>query len=132
MAVCRIPGMSIASMARNRGINYNILHRWLRELLDSAQPRIRSAVDVTPPGFIELPKPVAFPAPSPSTTEGCEGFFRRLKIEMFYSCDWLHTTIDDFVACLDAYIRWYNEARINILLGARSPIEHRRSLGIAV
>lgn len=62
----------------------------------------------------------------------CEGFFGRLKIEMFYSRDWLHTTIDDFVACLDAYIRWYNEARIKISLGARSPIEHRRSLGIAV
>jgi transposase InsO family protein/transposase-like protein len=62
----------------------------------------------------------------------CEGFFGRLKIEMFYSRDWLHTTIDDFVACLDAYIRWYNEARIKVSLGARSPIEHRRSLGIAV
>lgn len=62
----------------------------------------------------------------------CEGFFGRLKIEMFYYRDWLHTTIDDFVAYLVAYIRWYNEARIKISLGARSPIEHRRSLGITV
>lgn len=61
-----------------------------------------------------------------------EGFFGRLKIEMFYSRDWLHTTIDEFVACLGAYIRWYNEARIKVSLGARSPIDHRRSLGIAV
>ena len=71
IAACRISGMSLASVARNHGINHNILHRWLRELPDSAQPRIHSAVDVTPPGFIELPLPVALPAPSPPTTQGC-------------------------------------------------------------
>ncbi|MBA3592078.1 IS3 family transposase, partial [Methylibium sp.] len=31
----------------------------------------------------------------------------------------------------DSYIRWYNEKRIKISLGFRSPIEHRRSLGLA-
>lgn len=62
----------------------------------------------------------------------CEGFFGRLKIEMFFSRDWLHTTIGEFIAYLDAYIRWYNNARIKVSLGARSPIGHRRSLGIAV
>ncbi len=51
---------------------------------------------------------------------------------MFYARDWLHTTIDDFVVCLDAYIQWYNETRIKVPLGARSQIEHPRSLGIAV
>ena len=61
----------------------------------------------------------------------CEGFFGRLKIEMFYSRQWLTTTIEEFVADLDAYIRWYNEARIKSSLGFRSPAEHRRSLGIA-
>ena len=43
----------------------------------------------------------------------------------------LSTTIEEFVAALDAYIRWYNDARIKISLGLRSPVEHRRSLGIA-
>jgi transposase InsO family protein len=62
----------------------------------------------------------------------CEGFFGRLKIEMFFSRDWLSTTIEEFVAALDAYIRWYNDVRIKISLGFRSPVEHRRSLGIAV
>ena len=62
----------------------------------------------------------------------CEGFFGRLKNELFYSRDWLYTTIEEFVAALDAYIRWYNEARIKISLGSRSPVEHRRELGIAV
>jgi transposase len=71
VAACRIPGMSVASVARNHGINHNILHRWLRELPGSDQPRTHSPVDLTPSGFIELPMPAALPAPSPSTTEGC-------------------------------------------------------------
>lgn len=61
----------------------------------------------------------------------CEGFFGRLKTEMFFARDWLSTTIEEFVAALDAYICWYNDARIKRSLGFRSPAEHRRSLGIA-
>lgn len=61
----------------------------------------------------------------------CEGFFGRLKNEMFFSRDWLSTTIDEFVAAVDAYIRWYNEVRIKKSLGFRSPAEYRQSLGIA-
>lgn len=62
----------------------------------------------------------------------CEGFFGRLKIEMFFTRDWLHTSIDEFIVCLDTYIRWYNEARIKVSLGARSPVGYRQSLGITV
>jgi len=29
---------------------------------------------------------------------------------------------------LDAYIRWYNEVRIKMSLGYRSPMEYRRTL----
>lgn len=62
----------------------------------------------------------------------CEGLFGRLKNELFYARDWLDTTIDEFIAALDAYIRWYNDARIKISLGSLSPMEHRNSLGIAI
>ena len=62
----------------------------------------------------------------------CEGFFGRLKTELFYPRDWMTTTIDEFVAALDSYIRWYNEKRLKRSLGFRSPVEHRRSLGLAV
>jgi putative transposase len=61
----------------------------------------------------------------------CEGFFGRLKNELFYARDWLNSTIDQFIAELDAYIRWYNEARIKLSLGSLSPLEHRKALGIA-
>ena len=61
----------------------------------------------------------------------CEGFFGRLKTELFYRRDWLTTSVDQFIQTLDAYIRWYNEERIKSSLGFRSPIEHRKLLGLA-
>jgi len=61
----------------------------------------------------------------------CEGFFGRLKTELFYPRDWKTTTLEQFIEEVDAYIRWYNEKRIKISLGARSPIEYRNSLGLA-
>jgi transposase InsO family protein len=61
----------------------------------------------------------------------CEGFFGRLKTEMFYLRDWRATTVDQFVEVLDSYIRWYNATRIKVSLGSLSPVEYRQSLGIA-
>jgi transposase InsO family protein len=61
----------------------------------------------------------------------CEGFFGRLKTEMYFVQDWLSTTIEEFVTALDAYIRWYNDARIKSSLGFRGLAEYRRCLGIA-
>ena len=60
----------------------------------------------------------------------CEGFFGRLKNELFYPRDWLATTIEQFIETVDSYIRWYNEKRIKISLGSLSPIEYRVSLGL--
>lgn len=60
----------------------------------------------------------------------CEGFVGRLKNELFYPRDWKGTTIEQFIKVVDSYIRWYNEKRIKISLGALSPIEYRVSLGL--
>lgn len=60
----------------------------------------------------------------------CEGFFGRLKTELFYSRDWRTVSTDQFIEVVDSYIRWYNEKRIKISLGALSPIEYRESLGL--
>ena len=59
----------------------------------------------------------------------CEGFFGRLKNELFYPRNWQSTTIEQFIDALDAYIRWYNEKRIKVSLGSLSPVEYRKSLG---
>lgn len=61
----------------------------------------------------------------------CEGFFGRLKTELFYPRNWQDTPIDQFITMVDAYIRWYNEKRIKVSLGSLSPLEYRASLGIA-
>lgn len=61
----------------------------------------------------------------------CESFFGRLKNEMYYCRNWLGTTVERFMNELNAYIQWYNERRIKLSLGAKSPLEYRRHLGIA-
>jgi len=61
----------------------------------------------------------------------CEGFFGRLKTELFYPRQWRSTTLEQFIQTLDSYIRWYNEKRIKICLGSLSPTEYRQGLGIA-
>lgn len=61
----------------------------------------------------------------------CEGFFGRLKSETFSTRDWLLTSIEEFVAAVDAYTHWYNEVRIKSSLGFQGPAEHRRRLGLA-
>ena len=60
----------------------------------------------------------------------CEGFFGRLKNEMFYPGDWKATTIEQFIKAVHDYIIWYNEKRIKISLGSLSPIEYRESLSL--
>jgi transposase InsO family protein len=62
----------------------------------------------------------------------CEGFFGRLKTEMFYLQNWQGASIEHFMQAVDSYIRWYNEKRIKISLGSLSPVEYRMSLGMAV
>jgi len=60
----------------------------------------------------------------------CEGFFGRLKNEMFYNRSWTNVSIKEFINELDNYIHWYNEKRIKMSLGRKSPIEYRCSLGL--
>ena len=55
----------------------------------------------------------------------------RLKVEFFYGRDWSGWSIDGFMDALDECIRWYNEDRIKISLRGMSPMQHRRSLGLA-
>ena len=41
----------------------------------------------------------------------CEGFFGRLKNEMFYGRSWKDVTIEEFIRILDEYIHWYAEKK---------------------
>jgi len=55
----------------------------------------------------------------------CEGFFGRLKNEMYYHR--INTTLDDFMQQVDSYIWWHNQHRTKISLGGLSPAEYRRN-----
>ncbi len=59
----------------------------------------------------------------------CEGFFGRLKTEFFYPRDWSKATVEELMTEIDKYIRWYNQKRIKMSLGSRSPLEFRLSSG---
>ena len=44
----------------------------------------------------------------------CEGFFGRLKTQLFYLRNWPAATTEQFIEAVDSCIRWYNEKRIKI------------------
>lgn len=60
-----------------------------------------------------------------------EGFFGRLKNEFFHHRDWSGVSIPEFCRMLDSYLRYYNEGRPKEGLGWMSPMQYRRSLGLA-
>ncbi|SMG62008.1 Integrase core domain-containing protein [Cedecea sp. NFIX57] len=55
----------------------------------------------------------------------------RLSVAIqFYGRNWAGITQEKFICFLDSYIRWYNEKRIKLSLGAMSPVKYRQHLGI--
>jgi transposase InsO family protein/transposase-like protein len=60
----------------------------------------------------------------------CEGFFGRMKNQMFYHKSWLGYTLSEFIHEVNRYMMWYRDKRIKLSLGAMSPIEFRKGLGL--
>ena len=89
------------------------------------------------PGWIErmenakLTRSMSKKGYSPDNS-ACEGFFGRLKNELFYNRSWANVTIDEFMKVLDRYMHWYAEKRIKISLGGLSPLQYRQRYGIAI
>jgi len=87
------------------------------------------------PGWIErvnkaeLTRSMSKKGCSPDNS-ACEGFFGILKNEMFYGRSWIGVPINDFINTLSSYLIWHNESRIKMSLGAMSPVEYRKSLGL--
>jgi len=67
----------------------------------------------------------------PPDNAACEGFFGRLKNEMFYDRSWMGVAMEEFMEILDKYLVWHNEKRIKLSLGGMSPLEYRLRLGLA-
>ena len=60
----------------------------------------------------------------------CEGFFGRMKMEMFYGRSWFGVTLDELIDRINDYMKWYREKRLKLSLGGLSPMEFRRYNGI--
>ncbi len=88
------------------------------------------------PGWIERMKKYGYTRSmskkgcSPDNS-ACEGFFGRMKNEMFYGRDFMGVTIAQFIEIINNYINWYNNTRIKESLGYMSPMEYRQRLGLA-
>jgi transposase InsO family protein len=61
----------------------------------------------------------------------CEGFFGRMKNEMFYGLSWSGVSVEEFIHIIENYMVWYREKRIKNTLGGLSPLEYRQNLGIS-
>ncbi len=114
-----------------------MLDNAIRTLKESEHPIIHSdrGAHYRWPGWIErmknasLTRSMSKKGCSPDNS-ACEGFFGRLKNEMFYGQSWKDVTIEEFITILDEYIHWYSEKRIKLSLGGMSPLQYRRSLGL--
>ena len=54
-----------------------------------------------------------------------------MKNEMFYGRDWTGVSLDELRRKIDDYMEWCNAKRIKRSLGSMSPLQYRRSLGLA-
>lgn len=87
------------------------------------------------PGWIErmknagLTRSMSRKGCSPDNS-ACEGFWGRLKNELFYSRSWEGVTVNEFTEILNQYIQWYAEKRIKMSLGGMSPMQYRRAQGL--
>lgn len=50
---------------------------------------------------------------------------------MFYGRDWSGVTVKEFIDLIGEYIERYNTKRIKRSLGGMSPMDYRKSLGLA-
>ena len=60
-----------------------------------------------------------------------EGWFGTMKVEMFKHRDWSAATLDDLEEAIHSYIEWHNSRRRKRSLGSLSPMEYRKSMGLA-
>ena len=67
-------------------------------------------------------------SPDDSRAGGLSG---RLKVEFFYGRGWEGVTIEEFMRMLHGYMVWYRDERRKSDLGYVSPMQYRRSLGLA-
>lgn len=123
----------------NANLVNSMLDQAVRQLAENEHPIVHSdrGGHYRWPGWIRrmeqagLTRSMSKKGCSPDNS-ACEGFFGRLKNEMFYGRSWEGISVPEFIRNVDDYIRWYNEDRIKLSLGALSPAAYRHSLGFTI
>ena len=101
----------------DRGVHYRT-REWLRMCRESGVVRSMSRKGHSP------------------DNAAMEGFFGRLKVELFRGRDWEGVSVEGFLAELEGYVSWYNSGRLKAFReGGRTVYDtidgRRRRLGLA-
>ena len=99
LATCLTPGVSVAAVAGEHGMNSNVLHRWLKE--HRALALVQPPVSISPTtdiaqtgGFV----PLQLPSPTPSAPlEHKEIRVELRKGSLSMIIAWPTSAVDDFV-----------------------------------
>ena len=99
LATCLTPGVSVAAVAGEHGMNSNVLHRWLKE--HRALALVQAPVSISPTtdiaqtgGFV----PLQLPAPTPTAPlehKAIRVELRKGSLSMIIA--WPTSAVDDFV-----------------------------------
>ena len=141
--------ITVAQAHREYGIAESCLYHWLKAVKTSgAQPAQRAQSAPLPRGMnlraaivgrnglrsqkkATLIRSMSKKGCSPDNS-ACEGFFGRIKNEMFYNRDWHAVSLTKFEQILDEYLNWYAQKRIKVSLGVLSPVKFRKRNGIHI
>ncbi len=134
-------GMIVAwgvSRSPNALLANTMLERAISTLPEGARPIVHTdrGVHYRWDGWIDLMdrhglvRSMSRKACSPDNA-AAEGFFGRLKVEMYHGAGWERRTAAELEAELADYMDWYNRDRIKASLGGMSPYNCRKSLGLA-
>ena len=133
-----LPVTWTVGVSPNAELVNTMLDQAIDQLDDESHPIVHSdrGCHYRWPGWIErmnkakLTRSMSKKGCSPDNS-ACEGFFGRMKNEMFYGYNWNDVTTSEFIQLVNEYMEWYREKRIKISLGGKSPMDYRRSLGLA-
>ena len=101
LATCLTPGVSVAAVAGEHGMNSNVLHRWLKE--HRALALVQAPVSISPTtdiaqtgGFVplQLPAPTLTPT-APLEHKAIRVELRKGSLSMIIA--WPTSAVDDFV-----------------------------------
>lgn len=108
VAACQSPGVSIAAIAGQHGMNANVLHRWLREFERDGLHRLSSGGVVIPqsrPAPLAAFVPIQLPQPVPQPAEDLQVKIELNKGALSMVFTWPVSSVADLAAWTAAVLK---------------------------